>query len=268
MRDERSIGNLQRRVEHERAALRRNMHLPPHLASPWNDEEPLLSSETQSVSRQESLGPSPLRHGGVRKTARSSELNYTGSDYFKQRQVQIESAREIRIGKLLMADPLTKELRSQTHRLVYKDDDGEVHAHVLDLLQFRTDGKVVGHAVKTEANRPYLQKIVDHLNAKGHPEIDWIEVKTETDAPAWKLHNAMDFLWARANMHEADLDIVRRRAARLGHSVEFWQLFDRGCHHWGREAAIFYLIEQGELVPEFSEERITKVSTLLVNMRC
>ncbi|UIK01595.1 hypothetical protein LZK82_31175 (plasmid) [Rhizobium leguminosarum] len=268
MRDERPTGNLKRRVEHERAALRRNMHLPPLLASPWTEEEPLLTSESQSISRYESLGPSPLRHGGVRKTSRSSEANYTGSDYFKNRQVQIESGVEIRIAKLLMADPLTKELRSQTHCLVYKDDDDEVHSHVLDLLQIRTDEKVVGHAVKTEANRPYLQKIVDHLNATGHPEIDWIEVKTDKDAPAWKLHNAMDFLWARANMHETDLDIVRRRALRLGHSVEFWQLFDRGVHHWGREAAIFYLIEQGELVPEFADDRITKVSTLLVNMRC
>ncbi len=268
MRDERSIGNLRRRVEHERSALRRNMHLPPHLASPWNDEETLLPSESQSISRRESLGSPPLRHGGVRKTSRSSEANYTGSDYFNGRQVQVESGIEIRIAKLLMTDPLTKEVRSQTHRLFYKDDSGVSHSHVLDLLQIRTDGKIVGHAVKTEANRAHLQKIVDHLNAKGHPEIDWIEVKTDKDAPPWKLHNAMDFLWARANAHEVDLDIVRRRAKRFGHSVEFWQLFDRGVHHWGREAAIFLLIEKGELVPEFTDDRITKVSTLLVNMRC
>lgn len=252
----------------ERAAYRRNVHFPPETATPWTRDEILLPAEQHDVHRLETLGPPPARHGGVRKTSKSGETNWTGSDYFNGREIQIESGGENKVQKVLKADPNTKALRSQSHRLEYTDANGEKHHHILDYLQTTYAGERIGYAVKTEKNRAMLQRIVDFVLAKGHPEIDDIKVWTEIDVPAWKHHNALDLYWARLNHHKVDVDVVRRRASQYRNTVEFWQLYNKGVHHWGRCAAIFHLIETGELSPVIRDERITPTSVLRINLRC
>lgn len=266
MRDEAPVFAMLAQERAERAAYRRNLHLPADEAAPWMTDEPVEQSDGP-VGRVESLGPRPERHGGVRKTHKSSEAHWTGATYFNSREIQIESGRERKVVNMLKADPNTKELRSQSHRLTYRDAEGVQHTHTLDHFQVTHSGERIGHAVKTQKNREALEKIVARIMAEGHKDIDRIQVWTEIDVPNWKLQNAYDLLWARDNHDPRDVELVRRRAARFGDLVQLWQLYDRGVHHWGRCAAIFWLIDQGELVPVKPDERITAVSALRVKPR-
>ncbi len=231
-------------------------------------DELLPSHAEVHFGRNISLGSPPERHGGVRKTHKSSAANWTGSSYFNGREIQIESGREWKVATLLMADPNTKELQSQSHRLKYIDESGVSREHTLDYFQITHSGERIGHAVKTEKGRKALEKIVGHIMAGDHPGIDRIEIWTEADIPDWKLHNAIDFNWACENYDEKDVELVRIQASRFSYTVELWQLYDRGVHHWGRNAAILWLIKQGELRPVNSEERISAISTLWIRLRC
>lgn len=268
MRNEKAIFAMLAQERAERAAYRRNLHLPAHEAAPWMTDEHLPCHVDVHFGHTASLGSPPERHGGVRKTHKSSEANWTGSTYFSGREIQIESGRERKVATLLMADPNTKELRSQPHRLTYKDENGVEREHTLDYLQLTRSGERIGHAVKTEKGRRALEKIVGQIMAGEHRGIDRIEVWTEADIPDWKFHNAVDFNWARDNYDERDADLVRSRASRFGHTVELWQLYDRGIHHWGRRAAILRMIEQGELRPVNPDERISEISKLRIRLRC
>jgi len=135
---------------------------------------------------------------GDRKTQVGSKRHFTGGIVFGAdhgTRLGTESHLEMKAALVLRYHPLTLDLVEQV-RFEWCDEQGEFHNHFIDLVQTRSDGSVVGYAVRPHARvsqkyRCDLARIKEQAVAQC--ALDDLRLFTEEHVCPVALHNAKLF---------------------------------------------------------------------------
>lgn len=104
-----------------------------------------------------------------------------------------ESSIEKKAVRSLLADPNVASVQHQATRISYRDDDGELHHHTVDLLVTLKDGTTIGYVVKLEtaAIKQDTRGLVEKLSAQvPSTKVDRLQLVTSRQLPAWADRNA------------------------------------------------------------------------------
>ncbi len=182
-----------------------------------------------------------------------------------------ESLLELRVSYLLQTWHNVREIHSQYPRVTYVDADGKTRTHTFDYYVVFEDGRRLAIAVKMNRKRAVMLKMLARIEAKGISHkggrrlADETRLMTEKDGNVASFHNCSEILAARETHDPAAVDELREIVRRMTGRFRFMTLLS-GCRNVAaRRAAIWRLIDLGELVPE-GIGRIDELTWLIAGM--
>jgi hypothetical protein len=197
-------------------------------------------------------------HPGLatRRPALKQAKTSRGHSIFRGVILWHESLLELRVSYLLQTWHKVREIQSQYPRVTYIDGEGKTRTHTFDYYVVFEDGRRLAIAVKMDRKRAMMLDMLSRIEEAGICEkggrrlADETRLMTERDGSVTSFHNSSEILASRETCDpaaEAELrEIVRRMTGRF----RFMTLLS-GCQSVAtRRAAIWHLIDLGELVPK------------------
>lgn len=221
--------------------------------------------ENELIDGEPLLWAPPKRHEGVRSVTPKHLKNSNGSSFFHDREVQHESELEQKVAAYLKAQPDIVELRSQFKRVEYLDREGKLHNHTIDYCARYSTGHWDAILVKMNRSRAKVEAVKKGMLPKHRAMFRDIKIMTELDVPWWLVANCE----AIVNYREIDVGphvgiLLAELSPMNGKRVRFYKLYNSAVDRPLRTAAIWRLIDMGNLVPPIS--KINELSWLHVQL--
>lgn len=197
-------------------------------------------------------------HPGLatRRPALKQAKTSRGHSIFRGIILWHESLLELRISYLLQTWKSVREIHSQYPRVTYVDADGRTRTHTFDYYVVFEDGRRLAIAVKMNRKRASMLDMLtrienDGISHKGGRRLaDETRLMTEKDGTVASFHNCSEILASRETCDPAAADELRKIVRRMTGRFRFMTLLS-GCQNVAaRRAAIWHLIDLGELLPE------------------
>ncbi len=212
-------------------------------------------------------------HPGLatRKPALKQAKTSRGHSIFRGIILWHESLLELRVSYLLQTWKGVREIHSQYPRVTYIDADGRTRTHTFDYYVVFEDGRRLAIAVKMYRKRAVMLDMLSRIEEAGISHkggrrlADETLLMTQKDATIASFHNCSEILASRETCDPADEHELREIVRRLTGRFRFMTLLS-GCQDVAaRRAAIWRLIDLGELVPE-ATGRIDELTWLIRGM--
>nr|WP_245444893.1 TnsA endonuclease N-terminal domain-containing protein [Mesorhizobium soli] len=213
-------------------------------------------------------------HPGLatRKPALKQATTSRGHSIFRGIILWHESLLELRVSYKLQTWKNVREIHSQYPRVSYIDADGKTRNHTFDYYVVFEDGRRLAIAVKMYRKRAVMLDMLSRIEQAGIAEksggrrlADETLLMTERDATLASFHNSSEILASRETCDPADEHELREIVRRMTGRFRFLTLLS-GCQDVAaRRAAIWRLIDLGELVSE-GIGRIDELTWLICGM--
>lgn len=197
-------------------------------------------------------------HPGLatRKPALKQAKTSRGHSIFRGIILWHESLLELRVSYLLQTWHNVREIHSQYPRVTYIDADGRTRTHTFDYYVVFEDGRRLAIAVKMNRKRAMMLDMLSRIEDAGISHkggrrlADETRLMTERDGTVASFHNCSEILASRETCDPAAEDELREIVSRMIGRFRFMTLLS-GCRNVAaRRAAIWRLIDLGELSPE------------------
>lgn len=197
-------------------------------------------------------------HPGLatRKPALKQAKTSRGHSIFRGIILWHESLLELRVSYLLQTWHNVREIHSQYPRVTYIAADGRTRTHTFDYYVVFADGRRLAIAVKMNRKRAMMLDMLSRIEDAGisHKNggrlADETLLMTEKDATIASFHNCSEILASRETCDPAAEHELREIVCSLTGRFRFMTLLT-GCQDVAaRRAAIWRLIDLGELSPE------------------
>ncbi|WP_245505713.1 TnsA endonuclease N-terminal domain-containing protein [Rhizobium sullae] len=212
----------------------------------------LRPSENPETFRYTAPHPGLATRRPALKQAKTSR----GHSIFRGIILWHESLLELRVSYLLQTWHKVREIQSQYPRVTYIDAEGKTRTHTFDYYVVFEDGRRLAIAVKMDRKRAMMLDMLARIEEAGISEkdgrrlADETRLMTERDGTVASFHNCSEILASRETCDPAAEDELREIVRRMTGRFRFMTLLS-GCQNVAaRRAAIWRLIDLGELVPE------------------
>lgn len=197
-------------------------------------------------------------HPGLatRRPALKQAKTSRGHSIFRGNILFHESLLELRVSYRLQTWHGVREIHSQYPRVTYIDDDGRTRSHTFDYFVVFENGWRLAIAVKMDRKRHLMLDMLSRIEEGGISEkdgprlADETRLMTERDGSVASFHNCSEILASRETCSPAAECELREIVCRMTGRFRFMALLSSSRNAAARRAAVWRLIDLGELVPE------------------
>lgn len=207
----------------------------------------------------------------TRQPALKQAKTSRGHSIFRGTVLWHESMLELRVSYKIQTWHGVREIHSQYPVVTYIDADGKTRTHTFDYYVVFEDGRRMAIAVKMNRKRAQMLEMLEAIEAagisfKGGPRLaDETRLMTEKEATLASFHNSSEILNSRKTYTPEAVDELREIVRRMTGRFKFMTLLTDCQNVAARRAAIWHLIDLGELLPQ-DQGRIDELTWLIGGM--